>query len=70
MTSMYQYLVCFFSERNRRRHFLAIEFIVSFLVFMGLLFCLSSCSQYWIIHYFRTNEAAFSKISYCKVICQ
>ncbi len=46
MSNFYQYLVYLLSERNRQRHSLVFDFIVSFLVFMGLVFCLSSCSHF------------------------
>lgn len=46
MTKLYWYTVDFFRERNHRRHLCAIDFIVSFLVFIGLVFCLSSCSHF------------------------
>ena len=46
MTNLYQYLVCLYSERNRQRHFLVIDFIVSRLVLIGLVFSLSSCTHF------------------------
>ncbi len=46
MSKLNRYLVCLFGERSHQRHYIVIDFIISFLVFLGLVFSLSSCSHF------------------------